>query len=199
MNTTSSVTAQMVVDHYSALAREDDAKNTDHIKKVAESFGYAPEDLASIPEGANLGVSCGNSLAVAKLRPGETVIDLGSGAGFDVFQAARKVRSKGLSIGVDMSRDMLDRAQTNASKTSITNVKFILSPITKIPLECENANCIMSNCVINLLPVDEKPLCFSEVYRLLRPGGRLALSDILAKKEIPKALRRVVCWLHWRS
>ncbi|TVY94047.1 Arsenite methyltransferase [Lachnellula willkommii] len=133
MSTTSSVTPQMVVDHYSALARENDTKNTDHIQKVAESFGYAPEDLVGTPEGANLGVSCGNPLAAAGLKVGETVIDLGSGAGFDVFHAARKVGPKGLSIGVHMSRDMLDRAQTNASKASITNVKFVLSTITNSP------------------------------------------------------------------
>jgi arsenite methyltransferase len=121
---------------------------------------------------------------------GETVIDLGSGAGFDVFQAARKVGPTGLSIGVDMSQDMLSRAEKNASKASITNVKFVLSPITKIPLESESANCIISNCVINLLQQDEKPVCFGEVYRLLKPGGRLAVSDILAKKAFTEELKR---------
>jgi arsenite methyltransferase len=182
----SSITTQHVIDHYSNLAREDSAKNAEHINKVAESFGYAPEDLANIPEGANLGVSCGNPFAIAGVKAvglsylilllhllpfffltifsktsvesrdantmkGETVIDLGSGAGFDVFQAARKVGPTGLSIGVDMSQDMLSRARQNAEKSSITNVKFILSPITKIPLESESADCIISNCVINLL------------------------------------------------
>lgn len=124
------------------------------------------------------------------------MIDLGSGAGFDVFQAARKVGPKGLSIGVDMSLDMLDRAQAYASKASITNVRFVFSPITNIPFESENADCIISNCVINLLSADERPVCFAEMYRLLRPWGRLALTDILAKKEFPEALRRdmgVVC------
>lgn len=118
------------------------------------------------------------------------MIDLGSGAGFDVFQAARKVGSTGLSIGVDMSQDMLSRAEKNASKASITNVKFVLAPITKIPLESESADCIISNCVINLLAPNEKPVCFREVYRLLKPCGRLAVSDILAKKEFTPELKR---------
>ncbi|KAE8452951.1 hypothetical protein EG329_012138 [Mollisiaceae sp. DMI_Dod_QoI] len=186
----SSITTQIVSDHYSALAREDASKNTAHIRKVAESFGYSAEDLASVPEGANLGVSCGNPLAVAGLKEGETVIDLGSGAGFDVFQAARKVGPDGLSIGVDMSQDMLDRARRNAEKASITNVKFVLSPITEIPLDSESADCIISNCVINLLAQDEKLVCFKEVQRILRPGGRLAVSDILAKKVFPEELQR---------
>lgn len=219
----------MVIEHYSALAREDASNNAAHIKKVAESFGYDAEDLAAIPEGANLGLSCGNPLAVAGLKSvrslafnvhlrsphtmsqlfedprqvpwscdshvadaflqGETVLDLGSGAGFDVFQAARKVGPEGLSIGVDMSQDMLSRAEINATKGSVTNVKFVLSPITKIPLEAETLDCVISNCVINLLEESQKKICFAEVYRLLKPGGRLAVSDILAKKLISDELR----------
>lgn len=120
---------------------------------------------------------------------GETVLDLGSGAGFDVFQAARKVGPEGLSIGVDMSQDMLSRAEINATKGSVTNVKFVLSPITKIPLEAETLDCVISNCVINLLEESQKKICFAEVYRLLKPGGRLAVSDILAKKLISDELR----------
>ncbi|CZR59545.1 related to arsenic methyltransferase Cyt19 [Phialocephala subalpina] len=185
-----SITTQMVSDHYSAIAREDSSTNASHIRKVAESFGYSAEDLASVPEGANLGVSCGNPLAIAGLKAGETVIDLGSGAGFDVFQASRKVGPDGLSIGVDMSQDMLDRAKRNAEKAAITNVKFVLAPITKIPLESESANCIISNCVINLLAQEDKLVCLKEVFRILRPGGRLAVSDILAKKVLPEELQR---------
>ncbi|KUJ06559.1 putative UbiE/COQ5 family methyltransferase [Mollisia scopiformis] len=186
----SSITSQIVSDHYSALAREDASLNAAHIRKVAESFGYSTDDLASVPEGANLGVSCGNPLAVAGLKEGETVIDLGSGAGFDVFQAARKVGQNGLSIGVDMSQDMLDRAKRNVEKSSITNVRFVLAPITKIPLSSESADCIISNCVVNLLAQSDKIVCFREVFRLLRPGGRLAVSDILAKKVFPAELQR---------
>jgi arsenite methyltransferase len=107
-----------------------------------------------------------------------------------VFQAARKVGSSGLAVGIDMSTDMLDRARLNATKASITNVKFVQSPITSIPLESDSTDCIISNCVINLLPHDDKKVCFSEIYRLLKPGGRLAVSDVLAKKAFPEDLRK---------
>jgi SAM-dependent methyltransferase len=188
MSTSTTDNTQKVIEHYSALAREDVTQNAAHIKKVAESFGYDPEDLAAIPDGANLGVSCGNPLAIAGLKAGETVVDLGSGAGFDVFQAARKVGQTGLAIGIDMSDDMLARANTNATKSSITNVKFIKSPINKLPLESSTVDCVISNCVINLLPHEEKPVCFAEVFRVLKPGGRFSVSDILAKREMPEIM-----------
>lgn len=121
---------------------------------------------------------------------GDTVIDLGSGAGFDVFQAAHKVGQSGLAIGVDMSDDMLARARLNAVKASVINVKFVKSEITSIPLESESADCIISNCVINLLSPDQKKICFGEIFRLLRLGGRVAISDTLAKKPFPADLQR---------
>jgi len=186
----STPTSQAVHAHYSSLARSDPKANTTHIQKVAESFGYTPEDLAGIPSGANLGVSCGNPFAIAGIKPGETVIDLGSGGGFDVFQAARKVGPSGLAIGVDSSADMLALARKNAEKSNTTNVKFILADITSIPLEDESADCIISNCVINLLEPEKKKVCFGECFRLLKEGGRLAVSDILAKKVFTEELRR---------
>jgi ubiquinone/menaquinone biosynthesis C-methylase UbiE len=115
---------------------------------------------------------------------------MGAGAGFDVFQAARKVGSTGLAIGIDMSSDMLSRARLNATKASIKNVKFVQSPITSIPLDSESADCIISNCVINLLSHNDKKVCFGEIFRLLRPGGRLAVSDTLAKKPFPREMQR---------
>ena len=117
------------------------------------------------------------------------MIDLGSGAGFDVFQAARRVGPSGRAIGVDMSPDMLSRASRNVENASIANVSFVLAPITEIPLESGGADCIISNCVINLLSPAQKPVCFKEIYRLLKPGGRVAISDILAKKPFPQRLR----------
>ncbi|PVH81874.1 putative UbiE/COQ5 family methyltransferase [Cadophora sp. DSE1049] len=186
----SNPTTQAVHDHYSSLARSDPTANTSHALKVASSFGYTPEDLAHIPEGANLGVSCGNPFAIAGIKPGETVIDLGSGGGFDVFQAALKVGPTGLAIGIDSSSDMLALARTNAAKSHTTNVKFILADITAIPLENESADCVISNCVINLLEPEKKKVCFDECFRLLKEGGRLAVSDILAKKVFTEELRR---------
>ncbi|KFY38374.1 hypothetical protein V495_06618 [Pseudogymnoascus sp. VKM F-4514 (FW-929)] len=178
-----------VNDHYSSLAREDTAANEEHIRKVALSFGYNPADLSSIPDGANLGVSCGNPLAIAGLKEGETVVDLGSGGGFDVFQAAGKVGPTGKSIGVDISDDMLELAQKNLSKSALTNVSFTKAPITATTLPSSSADCIISNCVINLVPGADKALVFSEIWRLLKPGGRVAVSDILARKELSPELK----------
>ncbi|KFY51362.1 hypothetical protein V496_08862 [Pseudogymnoascus sp. VKM F-4515 (FW-2607)] len=178
-----------VNDHYSSLARENTAANEEHIRKVALSFGYNPADLSSIPDGANLGVSCGNPLAIAGLKEGETVVDLGSGGGFDVFQAAGKVGPTGKSIGVDLSDDMLELAAKNLSKSALTNVSFVKAPITATTLPSGEADCIISNCVINLVPGADKALVFSEIWRLLKPGGRVAVSDILARKELSPELK----------
>ncbi|KAF1999849.1 ubiE/COQ5 methyltransferase [Amniculicola lignicola CBS 123094] len=178
---------EQVGHHYSQIAKGE--KNTGYESKVAAAFGYSEEELTSIPQDANLGVSCGNPTALANLKEGETVIDLGSGAGFDVFLAAAKVGSKGRAIGVDMNKDMLDRAQRNLFKSSSTNITFIEAEITSIPLNDGSADCIISNCVINLVPQSEKMHVFQEMYRLLKSGGRIAVSDILAKKPLPADFR----------
>src|SRR6516165_4298373 len=159
--------------------------STEHrgVKAVAEAFGYTPEELASIPAEANMGLSCGNPTAVAGLRPGETVVDLGSGGGLDVFLAARKVGPTGRAIGIDMTPEMLDLARRNAEKSGLTNVEFHRATIDKLPLPDGSADCVISNCVINLAP--DKPAVFREVARVLRPGGRLAVSDIALKKPLP--------------
>lgn len=157
---------------------------------VAKAFGYTEEELAGVPEGANLGLSCGNPIALARLREAETVIDLGSGAGFDVFTAARRVGPKGKAIGVDMNKNMIDKANANKAHTNALNVQFIESVITSIALPNNTADCIISNCVINLIPAEDKQLAFNEMFRLLKPGGRVAISDILARKEFTEDIKK---------
>ncbi|KAK3704506.1 hypothetical protein LTR37_013789 [Vermiconidia calcicola] len=168
-----------------ANAKEDHAYG----KAVATEFGYSVEELANIPEDANLGLSCGNPFALANLKEGETVCDLGSGAGFDVFLAAKKVGASGKVIGIDVNKDMLKKANQIKEKTQANNVSFVESPITKIALPDGSVECIISNCVINLVPETEKQLVFNEMARILKPGGRVAISDILAKKELPSRVK----------
>ncbi|KAH0490058.1 hypothetical protein TgHK011_001543 [Trichoderma gracile] len=172
---------------YSAAAAGVEAQ---YASSVAKAFGYSLEELSDIPQNANLGLSCGNPLAMATLREGETVLDLGSGAGFDVFLAANKVGSNGKVIGVDMNEDMLRKAEELKSSSGKQNVEFVKSQITRIALDDGIADCIISNCVINLVPEEEKQLVFNEMYRLLKPGGRVAISDILAKGPLPEEIRK---------
>ncbi|KAL8881927.1 MAG: hypothetical protein Q9198_000972 [Flavoplaca austrocitrina] len=159
---------------------------------TAIAFGYTEADLQSVPDGANLGLSCGNPIALANLRQGEVVIDLGCGGGFDVFVAAQKIGENGRAIGVDMTDQMLELARRNAQKRGSTNVEFIKAAITSIPLKSNIADCIISNCVINLVPRSRKHLVFTEMFRLLRDGGRVAVSDLLARKELPDKIRQDV-------
>lgn len=151
-----------------------------------EKIGYDPRDLQRLPEAAVLGVGCGNPVAVASLKKGEVVLDLGSGAGIDVFLAADQVGPKGHVIGVDMTPEMIKRARENAEKGCFRNVEFRLGEIENLPLDDGTVDCVISNCVINL-SVD-KDRTFAEAYRVLKPGGRLMVSDIVLTKELPKEI-----------
>ena len=162
------------------------------VRAVAEAFGYTAEELACVPAEANMGLSCGNPTALAALKAGEVVVDLGCGGGLDVFLAARKVGPTGKAIGVDMTPEMIELARQNALRQSADgspgNVEFHLAQIDKLPLAGDSVDCVISNCVINLVP--DKPAVFREIVRVLKPGGRLAVSDIALKKDLPDELAK---------
>jgi len=177
---------ESVKNQYAAVARSGLSNDSEAVRAVALAFGYSAEDLADLPPQANMGLSCGNPIALAGLRPGETVVDLGCGGGLDVLLAAKRVGPTGRAIGIDMTPEMIQRARDGAVKVGVTNVDFHLAEIDDLPLADATVDCIISNCVVNLVP--DKLLAFREMLRVLKPGGRVALSDIALRKPLPPAV-----------
>jgi ubiquinone/menaquinone biosynthesis C-methylase UbiE len=192
-------TKKVVREGYAKIAKQDSsccapAKSccggTDLAQEISKNIGYSEEELNAVPEGTNLGLGCGNPVALASLKEGETVLDLGSGGGFDCFLAANQVGKTGKVIGVDMTAEMLDRARENARKGNFDNVEFRLGEIENLPVGDHQVDIIISNCVINLST--NKKRVFQEAFRVLRPGGRLMVSDIILLKELPVEIRNSV-------
>lgn len=175
---------------YGAVAQAGLSSNQDGIKGIANAFGYSDAELSSIPAAANMGLSCGNPVAMASIQAGETVVDLGAGGGLDVFLASKKIGPSGQAIGIDMTGDMVSLARKNAEKGGYKNVHFYLAEIEAMPIPDDSVDCVISNCVLNLCP--DKDAALKEIFRILKPGGRLAISDIALKQTLPQAIAKEV-------
>lgn len=184
---------------YASIAREGSSccgplnsccSSADAAGMLSRKVGYSESEIQAAPEGSNLGLGCGNPVAIASLKEGETVLDLGSGAGFDSFLAADRVGESGHVIGVDMTPEMLDRARHNAAKGGYTNVEFRLGEIENLPVADNSVDVVISNCVINLSP--DKPRVFAEAFRVLKPGGRLMVSDIVLLRKLPDHIKNSI-------
>lgn len=179
-----------VREQYAGVALGELSNEASSVRSIAAAFGYSEEELNQLPAEANMGLSCGNPLALAGIREGEVVVDLGCGGGMDVFLAARKVGATGRVIGIDMTAEMLERARAGQQKLGLNNVEFHQSTIDRLPLPDNSVDCVISNCVINLVP--DKLSVFREILRVLKPGGRVALSDIALKQELPTEVKQSV-------
>ncbi len=179
-----------VRDQYASVAKGSLSNESTAVRSIASAFGYSEEQLNLLPAEANMGLSCGNPLALAGIRDGEVVVDLGCGAGMDVFLAARNVGVSGRVIGIDMTTEMLERARAGQQNLGLSNVEFHQATIDRLPLPDNSVDCVISNCVINLVP--DKLAVFREILRVLKPGGRVALSDIALKQDLPSAVQQSV-------
>ncbi len=190
---------KVVREDYAKIAKQDTSccvpvnsccGSTDLAQDISKSIGYTEDELKAVPEGANLGLGCGNPVALASLREGETILDLGSGAGFDCFLAADRVGKNGRVIGVDMTPEMIEKAKENARKGNYENVEFRLGEIENLPVADNSVDVVISNCVINLAP--DKRRVFTEAFRALKPGGRLMVSDMVLLKELPDFIKNSI-------
>jgi len=189
---------KLVKEGYAKIARENGSccpstsccGGANQVKNISRSVGYSDTDVKTVPEGANLGLGCGNPVAIASLKEGDMVLDLGSGAGFDAFLASPKVGETGRVIGIDMTPEMIEKARANAKRGNYKNVEFRLGEIEELPVEDASIDVIISNCVINLSP--DKERVFKEAFRVLKPGGRLMVSDLVLVKDLPDSIKKSI-------